>query len=277
MGAGAHRRRGYNLSPWSAPADLAEGSTCELLRVFPCGGSNPGVGDMQVGCAFAGERAFALSLDGDFRELLFGADDGDETMETRRDRETLLLSRTFKTRGVARGVVRARLRRRGSARSETAPGRSLGWSASGEATFAGDETGTGTEEEIPGDHRRDRARRFSFAAGLDDALHVASTNGDGDDDGDEDGDAFDAEGIALPAQPRDVDAGRTPTPPPGATRSPARRYSAGEEGSAYAVVGNVALEGGARAPPRWASRRTGTSSRSGARTVRFACSAGVAT
>ena len=233
---------------WSAPADLAEGSTCELLRVFPCGGSNPGVGDMQVGCAFAGERAFALSLDGDFRELPVRTEEGDaETTDTRRDGKTLPSFFRGHPKPVAwlaassECVYAAGLGALGDGAGQT-----LRWSASGEATRVATRPGRGPRKKSPATIAGTARGGFLFAAGLDDALHVASTNGDGDEDGDEDGDAFDAEGIALPAQPRDVDASADADVVVVATAAGATILRR-EEGSAYAVVGNVAPEGGARA------------------------------
>ena len=236
---------------WSAPADLAAGATCELLGVYPCGGSNPGVGDMQVGCAFAGERAFALSLDGDLRELDLGAVD-DERARASGAKRPISVIRGHPKPVAWLAATPERVYAAGLGALGDGAGQTLRWSASGEATRVATTPGPG-----PGLQKKSpatvagvaRAGRL-FAAGLDDALHVASTDGGGD----EDGDAFDADGVALPAQPRDVDASADAAVVAVATAAGAtilRRAddedASSSSSSSYAVVGNVAPEGGARA------------------------------
>ena len=236
---------------WSAPADLAEGSTCELLRVFPCGVRTPAWATCKSG---ARSRASARSRSpstATFASFPFAP-----RTETRRRRKNVRKNAATEKRSPPsfadiQNPWRGSRRRPsastplGSARSETAPGR----------PFAGPPPARRPASRRDRDADRGRnPRRQSpgpravvfFAAGLDDALHVASTNGDGDEDGDEDGDAFDAEGIALPAQPRDVDASADADVVAAATAAGATILRR-EEGSAYAVVGNVAPEGGARA------------------------------
>ena len=245
----------------------------------------PGVGDMQVGCTFvAGKRASRSPRRRRSRASCF-----------RRRREEPRVSETMETVRVRRRHGKSWAtpsfadmgnRGRGSAASsERVPRRGLGalGDGAGQTPFAGpasarrpDETGTRTEEEIPGDGAG-RAWWFSLAATRDGATPSTSRRRtDDDEDGDEDGnDAFDV-GV-LPAQPRDVDDRRTPTsscrPPP----PPARRYSAAFPCDGVRGGRKRAHEGGARVIRGGRLRRTGTSSRSGARTVRCACSADVAT
>ena len=152
-------------------------------------------------------------------------------------------------------------------------GQILRWSASGEATRVATRPGPGPRKKS---RRQSPGRRAEvFSSRRDSTTPSTSRRRTGTATTTKTATRSTPKGSLSPRNRATWTPRQTPTssssPPP-----PARRYSAARR-ARRTRWSETSRPRAVRAPPRWASRRTGTSSRSGARTVRFACSADVAT